>query len=404
MLASNNNGRVLLQLVLVLIVLAVGGFFALQQYRPVARVKAANRQEAADAVTGTVTVEPEGRTKELKSDAAGRVIWCDAIAKQSARFKKGEKLVELDSTELKRTIADTKRQFEHASLMKRFLLTGGKPELLENLGDISDADLVKKFQELSADRKELIRKLESAERLLVLNAASQTDVRTAQRELENLDNALKRTVIEDKNAEAVYQSTLAALNAQLDRMTILAPADGQIDVPQVWEGALIGQGHVLATWFSNERVVAAKISEEDFGKVKVGQEAILRLLTRGRREFPAVVSSFHPKADEVQRFTVFLKVNVENPEEVLLPNSTGEVTITIDNHSNALMIQRRAVFDSDKVLVVNNGRVQKRQVKIGFVAVNVVEILDGLKDGEQVIVDNLDEFHDGQRVRIEVVK
>src|SRR5437762_1998104 len=154
MFTQKNNGRVLLNLVLVLIVLAAGGYFALQQYRPVARVRAANRQEAADAVTGTVNVEAEGRTKELKSDAAGRVIWCEAILGQAPRFKKGDKLVELDSTELRRTLADTKRGFAYASQLKRFELTGGKPELLENLPpDISDADLVKKFQELSVERK-----------------------------------------------------------------------------------------------------------------------------------------------------------------------------------------------------------------------------------------------------------
>src|SRR4051812_47352838 len=106
MFVQKNNGRVLLNLVLVLIVLAVGGYFALQQYRPVARVKAANRQEAADAVTGTVTVDAEGRTKELKSSEAGRVKWCEAVTGQEARFKKGDKLVVLDSTEWERTIED----------------------------------------------------------------------------------------------------------------------------------------------------------------------------------------------------------------------------------------------------------------------------------------------------------
>src|SRR5213075_1625240 len=100
MFVQKNNGRVLLNLVLVLIVLAVGGYFALQQYRPVARVKAANRQEAADAVTGTVNVEAEGRTKELKSDAPGRVIRCEAVIGQGPKFKKGDTLVQLDSTEL----------------------------------------------------------------------------------------------------------------------------------------------------------------------------------------------------------------------------------------------------------------------------------------------------------------
>lgn len=404
MFAQKNNGRVLLNLILVLIVLAAGGYFALQQYRPVARVKAADRQEAADAVTGTVTIDAQGGLRELKSDAAGRVTWCEPLRK-SARFKKGDKLLELDSSDLERTLADTKRDFANASWLKKIDATGGKPELLENLGNLSDAEREKMLQTLSSGRKFVARKLESAERLLALNNVSQEEVRVLERELENIDIGLKKTVLADKNAEAVYQSTLDTLGTQLKRMTILAPADGQIDEVHTFEGALIGQGQVVATWFSNERLIAAKISEESFGKVKLGQRATLRLLTYGRQDFEAEVSGFHPRADDSQRFTVFLKVlKVEKPEDVLLPNSTGEVTITIDRHPNALMIQRRAVFDSDKVYVVNGGRVEKRKVQIGFVALNVVEILAGLKDGEQVIVDNLDEFRDGQSVRIDVVK
>ena len=56
------------------------------------RVKAAERQDTADAVTGTVTVEALGYTRELKSDAAGKVKWCEPLLVQSAKFKKGDKL------------------------------------------------------------------------------------------------------------------------------------------------------------------------------------------------------------------------------------------------------------------------------------------------------------------------
>lgn len=403
MLVEKNRGNILLNLALVLIALAAIGFLALQQFRPVARIKAANRQDAADAVTGTVTIDAQGGTRDLKSELPGRVVWCEAIA-QSARFKKGDKLVELDSTDLRRDIETAKRNFEHASSLKRIRLTGGKPELLENLPPMSQAELERKFQGLSPLRREAERKLENYKRLLALNSVSQEDVRTAQRELDNIDMDLKQTVLDDKKAQADYDAAMQTMKAQLRKMTITAPANGRIDLPQTWEGALIGAGQVVATWFANERVVAAKISEESFSKVKLGQRARLRLLTYGESTFDAEVSAFHPKADEAQRFTVFLKVKVDRPEEVLLPNSTGEVTITIDTHPNALMVQRRALFDTDKVYVVNDGRVELRVVKVGFVALNVAEIVEGLKDGEFVIIDELDRFRDGQRVRVEIVK
>lgn len=403
MALQKNKGSILLKIVLVLLVLAAAGFIALQQIRPVARVKAANRQDAADAVTGTVSIDPEGGTREFKSEADGKVIWCDAL-KQSAHFKKGDKLMELDTTELKRGIADAQRTFDYAARIKRFELTGGKPELLENLGDISDDEMVEKLKTLSPTRKLVVKKLTDAKKMLELNAASAEDVRALERELENLDNGLRRTVLEDKKNQSDHESAVKASDEQLIRMTIFAPSDGQIDIPQTWVGQMIGRGQVISTWFSNERVVAAKISEESFAKVRVGQKARLRLLTQGQDGLDAEVSKIHPKADEAQRFTVFLKVKTDHPEDVLKPGSTGEVVITIQQRPNALMIQRRALFDSDKVLVVKNGKVEKRKVEVGFVNLNVVEIVNGLKEGEQVIVDDLDRFHDGRSVQVEVVK
>jgi membrane fusion protein (multidrug efflux system) len=168
-----------------------------------------------------------------------------------------------------------------------------------------------------------------------------------------------------------------------------------------WEGALIGGNQPVAIVYSNARIVAAKISEEKFGNVKVGQQANLRLLTYGSREFKAKVSKLLPTADETQRFEVWLEVEAD--PEILLPNSTGEVTITVDERPNALVIPRRALINNDTVYVVENGVVRRRTVKVGYVALNVAEIREGLREGEQVIVDRLDEFRDGQRVNIQVV-
>jgi hypothetical protein len=91
-----------------------------------------------------------------------------------------------------------------------------------------------------------------------------------------------------------------------------------------------------------------------------------------------------------------------DPEQ-LKPNSTGEVTITVDQRPNLVMIPRRAVFDSDKVFVVANGRVHKRQVEVGYVSLTKVEIRKGIELGEYVIVDELERFRDGERVRLQVV-
>jgi hypothetical protein len=86
----------------------------------------------------------------------------------------------------------------------------------------------------------------------------------------------------------------------------------------------------------------------------------------------------------------------------LKPLSTGEATVTVDQQPGQVMIQRRALFDGNKVFVVKDGRVEKREVEVGYVALNVAQIRKGVAVGEPVILDNLESFRDGQRVHVQV--
>src|SRR5687767_11577735 len=97
--AQRNNGRALVKVALVLVVLVAAGVWAFQSLRSTARVKVVDRDVAIDAVTGSVSVTADGGYKEIKSEAAGKVVDAQAINKDS-RFTKRAPLVQLDTTEL----------------------------------------------------------------------------------------------------------------------------------------------------------------------------------------------------------------------------------------------------------------------------------------------------------------
>jgi len=401
MLAKNNHGRVLLKLGLVLVILAAVGVYVVQGLQGTARVKVAKRDTAVDAVTGTVNVDADGGTKKLDSQAGGIVVWCEMID-PGKKFKEGDVLLRLDTAELLRAKEEAERQYYAGRDRARFVVTGGKPELLADDLQLTDRQREEIVKRENPTRKLAVEKLDYSQRLLALGDVSEEDVRTLKRGLEEIDRTLTLGLLDEKKAEADFKVQQKNAEVQLEKMQIRAPSDGQIDAALTWKGALIGSGHTVATFFSNARVVASKISEESFGKVKIGQEARVRLLTYGEQYFEAKVSKLHPKADDAQRFTAFLDVKVSDPD-TLKPGSTGEVTITVDKRPDALMIPRRALFDSDKVFVVKDGRVARRQVVTGYVALNIVEVTKGLEAGEQVIVDRLEDFRDGQRVKVEVI-
>ncbi|MSU48592.1 MAG: efflux RND transporter periplasmic adaptor subunit [Opitutus sp.] len=377
MSAKKNNGRVLLKLGLALVGLAGLGVALFLGFQNTARVEAVKRGAAVDAVTGSARVDADGGLRELPSEVAGKVMWCEAIDSGRA-FKVGEKLVQLDTADLDRRIAETERNYKAAKERARLIL------------------------ENNPERKVAQDALDNARRLRDRGEASEEQVRAYERAVAAIDTKLKVTEFDDKKAEVDFNAAMEEMQLQREKMTILAPADGTIEGAFTWKGALIGAGKIVATWYASPRIVTVKISEESFGKVKVGQVTRLRLLTYGTQYFDAVVSKLHPTADDAQRFTVFLDVKVDAAR--LFPNSTGEATITVDQRPNQIMIRRRALVDNDRVYVVKNGRVQLRKVEVGYVALNVVEIRQGLEVGEQIIVDRLDEFRAGQRVRAEVMK
>jgi len=105
---------------------------------------------------------------------------------------------------------------------------------------------------------------------------------------------------------------------------------------------------------------------------------------------------------ETQRYKVLLEVDPTTiAPEKLIPFGTGEVTITVGEHPNQPLIPRRAVFngrDGTYVWVVKDGRVERRKVTMGFSGLNIAEVTTGLEKGEEVILDAIDQFSDGQRV------
>lgn len=375
MIAKKNKGSLLLNLAVVLVVLAGAGFFFLQNLQGTARVKPVNRDTAVDAVTGSVVVEADGGFKELKSEAAGKVVV--ANLKPGSDFKKGDVLVQLDTTEIDRQIAETKRKYESDKARAKLLLDN------------------------NPEKKIAQERLDTAKRLFQLGNASEDDVKTVQRALDAIETKLKLADFDDQKGDVDYKVAMDGLELMRKRLQVVAPFDGTIhnDGAMTWEGALINAGQPVTLVFSRKRVVVAKISEESFGRVRVGQLARIRLLTYGSQNFEGTVSELLPTADDAQRFTVY--VDVKADPDVLKPKSTGEVTITIDSRPDQMMILRRAVYDSNKVFIVKDGRVQRRVVEIGYMALNVVEIRKGLEVGDLVIVDRLEEFREGQRVRTE---
>ena len=134
----------------------------------------------------------------------------------------------------------------------------------------------------------------------------------------------------------------------------------------------------------------ADVFEQDVGLVRLGQEAKLRIVAYPDKVFAGKVVFIYPTIDAETR-TAKVRVELRNPGGLLKPAMFANVELaTGDGRSKALAVPESAVLDSGtrQLVLVRRaeGLFEPRTVKLGNHSDNYVEILEGVKDGEQVVV------------------
>jgi RND family efflux transporter MFP subunit len=352
-----------------LIVVAVGVFGIIQWTRPEALVAEVFRGRAVDAVPGSVVVEA-GFIMDIKSEIGGRLIFTSL--EPGKRFEEGEVLVRIDTGDIELEVQKLESDF--AAARRRV-----------QIGSSTTLEL--------ANAKDNLRNLE---RLADLGQISDNEIIQARRAVQQVEQRVALEAVANQNMLEGYENQLLVKRRQMDKMTVRAPFDGVVSEVIARPGDLIGGGSPIARLISTSRTVEARISEENFAGIAVGQKAAVRFLGYGDQLYDATVEQILPTADaETQRYVVYLRVEVD--PVLLVPGITGEVSIVVGERDNTLIIPRRALFGSN-VYVVTGGVVELRQVRTGFTSLNDVEITEGLTEGELVIVDRLDIFRAGDRI------
>ncbi|MBK1879056.1 efflux RND transporter periplasmic adaptor subunit [Pelagicoccus mobilis] len=360
----------LLKILFVLIALAGAGAYFVSSMKPVALVAVAKRHVAVRSVPGTVQVTAKQETA-VRSDLQGRAVSTNLVLGETV--KEGDVLVSLDLGDIEISIEKVQIDIEAAKL------------LLEQ-GSSRQFDLVT-----------LEERLAESERKLEAGIASESEVESRRRDVTELEQTIEAELNAKEVRIAQYENELKLLERNREKMTIRAPFDGVITDVFAYRGDLIGGGQEIARIISLDRIVEVKVSEENFSGIEIDQIARVKFLGYGDDTFDATVSKTLPVADPLtQRYTVHLEVDI--PTEKLFPGLTGEATITLDERDKAIIIPGTAII-GDRVFVVEDGVVGMKKIQKGYGSLTNVEILTGLDEGEQVIVEDLDLYKVGDQVR-----
>jgi len=375
MSAKPSKAPTILKVLLSAAVLVALGAVVVLILRPVAKVVTVVSGEAKDAKPGSVTVREE-YSMQIKSQIGGRVLSKDFNLDTGMHVMKGDVLVHLDPGDIELEIEQIQNEYD--STKQR--IAAGSPA---------------SFQLESADSD-----LANFGNLLKLGRISDSDYQKSRRAVETIKQQMLLEKIRDEAELATEENSLKVKKRELEKMTLTAPFEGEVSAVFAHPGDLIDAGSPVVSLITTSRVVEAKISEEDFADIAIGQPVSVIFLPYGEWVYNGTVSKILPTADpETQRHLIDLKLTDIAPAK-LIPGITGEVSVVVGSRHAEAIIPRRALIN-DSVYVVSDGRVELRRVRKGYVWLTGAEILAGLKPGEQVIVDDLDTFRDGDRVRTE---
>lgn len=373
---SANPSRTGLKLFLVLLVLAGGAAAAFFASRPIARVETIRKGNVADVVGATVVVEP-GVVSPIMSEVEGRLI--ESKLAVGTEFKAGDVIARIDP-------ADVDLEIEHA----------------QSEYDAADKS-IKIAQEIAQLRVASAKEdLKEAERLFEKKDLAENDILRKRREEEVAEQSRLNDEAENVRRLAALKNTLKVALRKKDKMTIKAPFDGVVTEVFVNPQDLVSGKQSLANLIALTRLVRAKIPEEHFAAVQVGQRVVVSLLGYREKTFEAKIRAKLPTSEPgTQRYSAFLDIEIEPAK--LVPGLTGDAAIYVDEHRDVVLVPRRALSD-DYVFVVEGSVVRQQRVELGFKDLNVAEVKTGLKPGDRVIVEELDLFRPGQRVRVAEVK
>lgn len=246
------------------------------------------------------------------------------------------------------------------------------------------------------------------------------------RRMQSLSKSGAITESQLEDAEAAYRSALAAVNGaaagvktaevNLENTVIRAPFKGTILLKNAEVGEIVApfassassKGSVVTLADMNSLEVEADVSESNINKVVIGQPCEIVLDAYPSVRYPGVVKKIVPTADR-SRATVQTKVGFTKIDNRVLPEMSARVNFFLDSTSakslNAQMlaIPKDAVTNRDgqKVVFKIDGQyVTSVPVTTGREIGNMIEITQGLTQGEQIVLSPPGKMTSGQKVEL----
>jgi HlyD family secretion protein len=232
------------------------------------------------------------------------------------------------------------------------------------------------------------------------------------------------------------RAAVAEKQDDLDRTVLRAPMDGRVTGLQAEQGetAVAGQTNVAGAVLMvisrlDEMVAEVKVGELDVGKLRPGQDAEVQVDALPDKVFPGQVLEVAAGVDaraaqggdpmhQAQNFRVKVRIQVGGADrDALRPGMGARVAVLVDRRPGTLCVPLQAIQEREVqpghlglmsgtrpvAFVARDGVAEERALRLGLVTRQGAEVLDGVREGEQVItgpIKAMPGLRPGSRVRL----
>ena len=382
---------------LVLVLLIAGGLIAATRGSTKidpSKLQKVEKGDLAKSVVATGKVTPITKV-EVKSKASGIVK--KLLVDYGDQVKKGQLLAQLDKEEILAQVEQSRAAMQAAEAS----LTSSEADYERAKVDAEGPDvplLKRAYDRAIGMAKEGVvstSALEDAEKNYEMSLNKQ-NVSKAQA------TVLKAKIAQSQGQLAQDRANLKQLEEQLSYTDIESPIDGVVLSRDVEMGDAVSSILVLGSSATlvmtlgdtSSVYVKGKVDESDIGKVYLGQPARIKVESFKDKTFNGVVTKISPMGVEKDNVTTFeVRVSINNPGGELKAEMTANAEIILEEHKNVLQIPEGAIiYDKDKKASVEvpdpsakDGK-KKIAVNIGISNGAKTELLSGLKEGDQVVL------------------
>jgi len=342
-----------------------------------------------------VTSKIPGRIAEITKDV-GDIV------------QKGEPIVLLETNELRNQLAQAEAALAMAEANLKANEDAALPSKVEQVrAALEQAEANYVNAKADFDRMEALYAEDAISKqvydgMTLKYEVAKTQYETAKEQLRLTKEGLPKNIDALKAQVNQARSAVELINTNLENSVITSPVTGIISGKYQNTGEVTGAGTPMLSVVNIDKVkTVIDVAEEEINKIKDGEEVDITISALDGEKVKGKITIVPPASNPTRLFRV--KIDIDNSDHKLKPGMFAEVNVEKGIKENVVVLPKDAILlkkHGNVVFAVEDNKAVEKHVKLGITNGENVEILEGIKAGEKVVVKGQNLLKEGAPVKL----